>query len=245
MGYANQYGSSQNADGYGDDQGYGSGAKEPSELDDLQSKYGQNAPTRNDSTGLSATDNQSMAKAAAQGQLQANFNKQSNDDASDRTYRDGRNSLDLRRRSDDLAFTAESNSRKLVEGIDKDKVDVDNKYKASQSKLDRDKSIDEFTQNRYQTRANQAQDRANLEYSTAQGLAKDKQGQDAELIRLRASGDVASALATKTNDANLNLAKISQATELAGQTSAVDRAMLAANAQVKAALYAPRSYQGY
>ena len=80
---------------------------------------------------------------------------------------------------------------------------------------------------------------------STQGLTKDRQSQNAELERLRASADAQAALADKTNKANLNLASVSASTERAGQASAVERARLAANAQVRAALYAPRSYQGY
>jgi hypothetical protein len=81
--------------------------------------------------------------------------------------------------------------------------------------------------------------------ASAQGLTKDKQSQDAELARLRANAEAQAALADKTNKASLNLANISASTEKAGQASAVERAQLAANAQVRAALFTPRSYQGY
>jgi len=189
------------------------------------------------------SDNQ--AKALEQAKNQAAFDSQARDAAVDRQSRIDAQALDTSQKFADQQFRAESNSRRLVENIDQRRVNTDNTFKAGESKLDRDKSTDEFTQNRYQTRANQAQNRADLEYSTAQGLTKDKQSQDAELARLSANVAAASALADKTNNANLNLANISAATEKAGQASAVERAQLAANAQVRAALYSPRSYQGY
>jgi hypothetical protein len=223
-------------------QGYGNDS-EPDEIEALQDKYGL-GKTRNDKQAEAATSAKKQAKAD-QAKAGKEVTEESKDAASARNYNDGWNILKLAAAKDEQDNRREQTSRKLIESIDKDKVAVDNKFKSGESKLDRDKLIDEFSQNRYQAKANQAQDRANLEYSTAQGLAKDKQGQDAELARIRSSGDVASALADKTNNANLNLANITATTERSGQTSAVDRARLAANAQVKAALYAPRSYQGY
>jgi hypothetical protein len=88
-------------------------------------------------------------------------------------------------------------------------------------------------------------DQRKLGAVSTQELTKDKQSQNAELERLRASAAAQAALADKTNKANLSLASIGASTERAGQSSAVERARLAANAQVRAALYAPRSYQGY
>jgi hypothetical protein len=183
-----------------------------------------------------ASDSQARAAASAEESRNAQVV---------RDYKSGENSLSLAGRRDDQNAKSEERSRRLIESIDRSKVDVDNKFRSRESALDRNKSSDEFSQSRYQLKHNQAQDRANLEYSTAQGLAKDKQSQDAELARLRASGGIASALADKTNAANTMLANISQATELAGQSSAIERARLAANAQVKAALFTPRQYSGY
>ena len=191
------------------------------------------------------SDDRYQARAYEQAKNQAAFDSQARDAAVDRQSRIDAQALNTSQKRDDQLFRSESNSRGLIENIDQRRVNTDNKFKSGESKLDRDKSADEFTQNRYQTKANQAQNRADLEYSTAQGLTKDKQSQDAELARLRANVAAASALADKTNNANLNLANISASTERAGQTSAVERARLAANAQVRAALYSPRSYQGY
>lgn len=190
-----------------------------------------------------SSDNQ--AKAYEQAKNQAAFDSQARDAAVERQKKIDAQALDSSQKRDDQLFRLESKSRSLIENIDQRKVGVDNKFKSSESKLDRDKSTDEFTQNRYQTKANQAQNRADLEYSTAQGLAKDKQSQNAELAQLYANIAAQSALADKTNKANLDLANITASTEKAGQTSAVERAQLAANAQVRAALYSPRSYQGY
>lgn len=216
------------SENYGGQQGYGNDS-EPDEIDELQDKYGldgTNSKSQYQSSNQSKSDAQVRAAAAADKQARSNIN--------DATLENGRNSLYLAGKRDDQNFVAESNSRKLIEGIDKDKVDVENKFKSSESKLDRDKSIDEFTQNRYQTKQNQAQDRANLEYNTAQGLIRDRQAQESNL-----------ALADRANNVNLNIANITQRTELAGQAGAIDRARLAANAQIKAALFAPRQYSGY
>lgn len=222
---------------YGWEQGYGNNDRPSSETNFFSPKY---AETR---TSGSDTDNQ--AKALKQAQNQSAFDSQARDAAVNRQGKIDAQALSTSGQRDDQLAKSESVSRRLIQSIDQDKVSVDNKFKSGESALDRNKSSDEFTQSRYQLKHNQAQDRANLEYSTAQGLAKDKQGQDAELARLRASGSIASALADKTNAANTTLANISQATELAGQSSAVDRARLAANAQIKAALFTPRQYQGY
>ena len=203
-------------------------------------------PSRSNGTrSTNRNDDAYQARAYEQAKNQALFDSQARDEAVDRQRRIDAQALDTSQKRDDQQSRSESISRRLIENIDQRKVDTDNKFKSSESKLDRDKSIDEFTQNRYQTKANQAQNRADLEYSTTQGLTKDKQSQDAELARLRANAAAESALLDKTNNANLSLANISAATERAGQTSAVERAQLAANAQVRAALYAPRSYQGY
>lgn len=194
-----------------------------------------------------SSDNQS--KALEQAQNQAAFDSQARDAAVDRQSKIDEQALSTSGKRDDQVAKSESASRRLIESIDRSKVDIDNQFKSKESALDRNKSSDEFTQNRAQSKFNQAQDRANLEYSTAQSLAKDKQAQDAELNRLSALADKTNManlnLANVGNAANLNLANITRSTELAGQASAVDRARLAANAQVKAALFAPRQYSGY
>jgi hypothetical protein len=256
MSYASKNYSSSNQ-GYGDDNDNETGNR----LDLLRDKYGSNQSPRtalqqspsqgstNDQTSQERSDYRQGPRTRQSDNQRvqdwAAVDAQARDAAAGRQEKINASALNLSGQRDDQIAKSEAGSRRLIQSIDQGKVDVDNKFKASESSLDRNKSSDEFTQNRYQTKANQAQDRANLEYSTAQGLVKDKQGQDAELARLRAAGDVASALADKTNNVNLNLANITATTERSGQASAVDRARLAANAQVKTALYSPRSYQGY
>lgn len=212
-------------------------------IDYLNNRYAEQENTYKSQDNQRKRENKADSAQQLAAQVAASELAKNND--VERTQRSSQNALGIKNQDNNQQAVAESVSRRLQQNIEQDRVNVDNKFKSSESALDRGKSADEFTQNRYQLKQNQAQDRANLEYSTAQGLAKDKQSQDAELARVRASGEVSRMLAERNNASAANLANISQQTELAGQASAVERAKLTAQAQVRAALFSPRSYQGY
>lgn len=190
------------------------------------------------------------AKALRQAQSQADFANRAANDASERNKQDVNNADQVLQRQE---IRRSNESRQ--------DTSVANKFKSDQSKLDRDKSSDEFTQNRYQVRANQAQDRANLEFST-----------NAANENLRQQRAAESSIKDRDIAANQQLAQLNSTTSIAGQQSQlqgslaqskaqlegqlgsaksasdaqIQSAQAAAKAQVTAALYGSRpGYQGY
>ena len=206
------------------------------------------------------TNNQAAASAAA--------TEQSAAAASKRTQQDGVALAGLRDQinNNDDQVVARQEQRKYSN--DRQDTQIKNKFTSDEAGKDRSKSSDEFTENRYQQRANQAQDRSNLEFSTnAANADRDRQRQADSSIKDR---DIV---------ANQNLAQLNSTTTLAGQQaqlqgslaqsssqlqgslaqskaqvdstklsadSQLSAAQAAAKAQVTAALYGSRpSYQGY
>ena len=164
-----------------------------------------------------ATESQIKAVAAA--------TEQAANNAVERDKIVGNNLVNLKRQSDSAASqgTQYNDAAKLNQ--DRQDTQVKNKYTSDEAGKDRGKSSDEFTQNRYQQRANQAQDRANLEFST-----------NAANENLRQQRAAESSIKDRDIVANQNLAQLNSTTTLAGQQAQLQGSLVQSNSQLQGSL---------
>lgn len=194
------------------------------------------SPTVNKGTTGNGIDTSKYDKAAIDAAYRAEqFNERAKNSASNRSISDARQMSQLGQSNNNEDF----NRSQIVNRQDRE-------FKASESGKDRAKSSDEFTQSRYQQNFQNAQNRADLEYTTKARNEEARQQREMDLHSQARSVNATAALNQANIARDTNLANISQQTALAEQKTSLERAKEAARAQVTSALYgSSRQYVGY